>query len=240
MADGESESGTAVPGAESRFKNTRQVVRRDARTGVANHNLHVLVLVLGARRGAVNSADREPSAARHEAKRIECQVEQHLLEPMPVGANGDAIEAVDDLHFDARLFGKREEKVVGPVKKLARVGGGKFGLRRVVQVKHVVDGGGKSAQTRLDVFDPAVAFRFEVGLGQEPGEEFEAAEGIAYFVGEQGRHLDQRLLPPELLAIEFELLRLADIAQNKNRRGTGFTLLQPRVADGDPDGFGLM
>src|SRR3979490_2021380 len=72
MADGESESGTAVSGAESRFKNTRQVGRRDARPGVANHNLHALVL--GARRGAVNSADREPAAARHEAKRIEREI----------------------------------------------------------------------------------------------------------------------------------------------------------------------
>jgi hypothetical protein len=56
----------------------------------------------------------------------------------------------------------------------------------------------------------------------------------------QGRHLDQRLLPPEMLAIVFELLRLADIAQNKNRRSVSLTLLQPRVADGDPDGFGLI
>src|SRR5437879_6795468 len=133
--------------------------------------------------------------------------------------NGDAVEAVDDLHFDARLFGKRQEKVVRPVEKLSGVGRSKLGLGRIVQVKHVVDGGGKRAQTRLNVFDPAVAFRFEVSLGQESGEEFEAAQGIAYFMREQGRHLDQRLLPPEMLAIVFEFLCLADVAQNKNRRG---------------------
>jgi len=55
---------------------------------------------------------------------------------------------------------------------------------------------------------------------------------------EQGRHLDQGLLPPELLAIVFELLRLADIAQDENRSGASLTLLQPGVADGEPDGFG--
>ena len=38
MADGESESGAAGPGAESRFKDARQIAGRNARPGVANHN----------------------------------------------------------------------------------------------------------------------------------------------------------------------------------------------------------
>ncbi len=55
---------------------------------------------------------------------------------------------------------------------------------------------------------------------------------------EQGRHLNQGLLPPEVLAIVFELLRLADIAQDENRSRASLTLLQPGVADGEPNGFG--
>src|ERR1700675_63448 len=100
--------------------------------------------------------------------------------------NGNAIEAVDDLHFDARLLGERQQKVVCPVKELARVGRGKLGLGRAVQVKHVVDSGGKSAKTGLDVFDPAVTFCFKIGVGQESGKEFEAAQRIAYFMREKG------------------------------------------------------
>ena len=84
---------------------------------------------------------------------------------MPVGMNGNATEAVDDLHFDARLLGQRQQKVIGPVEELASVGRGEIRQRRVVQVKHVVDGGGKRAQTGLDVFNPAVAFGFEISLG---------------------------------------------------------------------------
>jgi hypothetical protein len=75
------------------------------------------------------------------------------------------MEAVDDLHIDARLLGQRQQKVVGPVEELARIDLCELGLGRVVQVKHVVDGGGKSAQTRLDVLDPALAFGFEISLG---------------------------------------------------------------------------
>src|SRR5437899_11625852 len=74
MADGQSESGAAVSRAKSRFKDARQVARRNARPGVANHDFHALVLLPGARRGAVNSANRKPSATRHEAKRVECEV----------------------------------------------------------------------------------------------------------------------------------------------------------------------
>jgi len=103
-------------------------------------------------------------------------------------------------------------------------------------VKHVVDGGGKGAQARLHVLDPAVTLGFEIRFGQEPGEEFEAAQRIADFMRQQGRHLDQRLLPAQMLAIVFQLLRLAHIAQNKNRSGLRLTLLQPSVADGHPDG----
>ncbi len=84
---------------------------------------------------------------------------------MPVGMNADATEAVDDLQFDARLLGERQQKIVGPVEELARVGLRELRLGRVVQVKYVVDGNGKSAQTRLDVFDPAAAFAFEIRLG---------------------------------------------------------------------------
>src|SRR6266446_3419328 len=74
MADGESESGAAVSRAKSRFKDARQVARRNARPRVADHDLHPLVLLLRARRGAVNSPNRKPSAARHEAKRVEREV----------------------------------------------------------------------------------------------------------------------------------------------------------------------
>src|ERR1700687_1565611 len=164
MADGESESGTAGAGAESRVKDTRQVALGNARPRVANHNFHAVARqALGPR--AVDAANREPSAARHEAKRVEREVEQHLLKPMPVGMNADATEAVDDLQFDARLLGERQEKIVGPVEELARVGLRELRLGRVVQVKDVVNGNGKSAQTRLDVFDPAAAFAFEIRLG---------------------------------------------------------------------------
>ena len=38
MADGESESGAAGSGAESRFKDARQIAGRNARPGVANQN----------------------------------------------------------------------------------------------------------------------------------------------------------------------------------------------------------
>ena len=163
-ADGESESGTAGPGAESRVEDARQVVPGDARPGIAHLDVHAAALQVFAR-GVFHAADREPSAAGHEAQRVERQVEQHLLEAVPVGMNGDAMEAVDDLHFDARLLRQRQQKIVGPVEELARVGWGELGLGRVVQVKHVVDGGGKRAQTRLDVLDPAAAFAFEISLG---------------------------------------------------------------------------
>src|SRR6266849_4305934 len=178
MADGESESGTAGPGAESRFKDARQVVRRNARPGVADDDFDA-VARRALRRSAVDAANREPSAARHEAKRIEREVEQHLFEAVPVGLNGDAIETVDDLHFDARLLGERQQKAVGPVEKLAHVGRGELGLGRVVQVQYVVDGRRKRAQAGLDVFDPAAAFACEIRFSQEAGEEFEAAQGIA-------------------------------------------------------------
>src|ERR1700682_587097 len=74
MANGESESGAAISGAESRFKDARQVSRRNARPRVANHDFHALVLLIRARRGAVNSANRKPPAAWHEAKRVEREV----------------------------------------------------------------------------------------------------------------------------------------------------------------------
>ncbi len=38
-----------------------------------------------------------------------------------------------------------------------------------------------------------------------------------------------------MLAILFELLGLADVAQDKHRSSARLTLLQPGVADGDPD-----
>ena len=135
---------------------------------------------------------------------------------MPVGRYDDATEAVNQLHFDPRLLGERQQKIVGPVEKLAQVGGGEFGLGRVVQVQHVVDGRGKRAQARLDVFDPAVAFAFQIRLGQQSGEEFEAAQGVADFMRQQRRHFDQGLLPPEMLAILLEFFRLANVAQDKN------------------------
>src|SRR5258708_7346630 len=83
----------------------------------------------------------------------------------PDGMNGDAIETVDDLHFDARLLGERQQKAVGPVEKLAHVGRGELGLGRVVQVQYVVDGRRKRAQAGLDVFDPAAAFACEIRFG---------------------------------------------------------------------------
>src|SRR5208282_1247376 len=102
-ANGESESGTAGPRAESRIEDARQVVLGDARPGIAHLDFHAAALHVLAR-GAFRAADREPSAAGHEAQRVERQVEQDLLEAVPVGRNGDAIQAVDDLHFDARLL----------------------------------------------------------------------------------------------------------------------------------------
>src|SRR5258708_2979820 len=74
MADSESEPGAAVSRAKSRFKDARQVARRNARPCIADHDLHPLVLLLRARRGAVNSADRKPSAARHQANPVAPQL----------------------------------------------------------------------------------------------------------------------------------------------------------------------
>src|SRR5208337_148272 len=68
------------------------------------------------------------------------------------------------------------------------------------------------------------------------GEEFEAAQRVADFMRQESRHLDQRLLLPKMLAIVFQLLRLADVAQNENRSGMGLALLQPGVAEGKPGG----
>src|SRR5271167_320890 len=73
-ADGESESGTAGSGAESRVKDVRQILRRNARPGVAHRDFDtpdfdaVALDVLAG--GAVDAANAEPSPARHEAKRI--------------------------------------------------------------------------------------------------------------------------------------------------------------------------
>src|SRR6266446_4503495 len=47
MADGQPESGAAVSRAKSRFKDARQVARRNARPRVANHDFHPLVLLGG-------------------------------------------------------------------------------------------------------------------------------------------------------------------------------------------------
>ena len=159
---------------------------------------------------------------------------------MPVRRYGDATEAVNQLHFDPRLLGQRQQKIVGPVEKLAQVGGGEFGLGRVVQVQHVVDGRRKRAEARLHVFDPGVAFAFQIRLGQESGEEFEAAQRVADFMRQQRRHFDQGLLPPEMLAVLFEFFRLTHVAQDKDGSGMSrtLTLLQPGVADGNPDGMG--
>ncbi len=150
-AHSESKSGTPRTGAESRVENARQIVRRNARPGVAHHDFHALAL--GAR-WRCDAANREPAATRHEAKSVEREVEQNLFEPVPVGRNANASETVDDLHFDPGLFGERQEKVVGPVEQLARVGWCELGLRRVVQVQHIVDRSGKRAQTRLQVEFP--------------------------------------------------------------------------------------
>jgi hypothetical protein len=79
-----------------------------------------------------------------------------------------------------------------------------------VQVQNVVDGRRKGPEACLNVFDPALAFAFEIGLREQAGEQFETAQRVADFMGQQRRHLDQRLLPPEILAVAFELLRFTD------------------------------
>jgi len=86
--------------------------------------------------------------------------------------------------------------------------------------------------------DPAAAFAFKIGFGQKSGKKFEAAERVADFVREQGRHFDQRLLAAELFAVVFEFFCLADITQNENRSSTVVILLQPGMAQRNPDGFG--
>src|SRR5208282_4916073 len=112
-ADSEPKSGATGPGAESRAKDARQVALGNAWPGIAHYDFHAAARqALGHR--ALRAPNREPSATRHEAKRVERQVEQHLLEAVPVGMNRDPVEAVDDLHFDPRLLGQRQEKLVGP------------------------------------------------------------------------------------------------------------------------------
>lgn len=246
--DRESEPGTAGPGAEAGIKDAGQVAGGNARSGVAQRDFYAVnaarviagrVVVPRFRAGTeVDTTNREPAAAGHEAKGIEREVEQHLLEAVTVSVKDDAVEAVDDLHFDPRLLGEGQKKVVGPVEQLSRIGGSEFGLRRVVQVQHIVDGRGQRAQASLDVFDPTAAFAFKVGLGQKSCKKFEAAERVADFVREQSRHFDQSLLAAELFAVVFEFFCLADIPQNENRSSTVVILLQPRMAQRNPYGFG--
>src|SRR5260370_12629635 len=123
MADGKSGSGTGGRGPEARFKDARQVVRSNARPGVADDDFDA-VARRALRRSAVDATNREPSAARHEAKRIEREVEQHLFEAVPVGMNGGGNETVDDLHFHARPLCERQAEAGGPVGKLGQLGRG--------------------------------------------------------------------------------------------------------------------
>src|ERR1017187_1877474 len=76
-ADGQSESGTAGPGAESRLEDARQVLPGDARPGIAHLDVHAAALQVFAP-VAFHAANREPSAAGHKAQRVQRQVEQHL------------------------------------------------------------------------------------------------------------------------------------------------------------------
>jgi hypothetical protein len=59
-------------------------------------------------------------------------------------------------------------------------------------------------------------------------------------MSQQGRHFYQSLLAAEILTIMFKLFRFADIAQNKHRSGASLTLLQPGVADSDPERLGII
>src|SRR5580658_10832247 len=111
-ADGESKSGAAGSGAESGVEDVRQIVRHNARPGIAYRDFDTPDFDTSdfdtpdfdsfardgaaVARGAVDAAQAEPSAARHKAKRVEREVEQHLLQPVPVSLNDDAMEAIDD------------------------------------------------------------------------------------------------------------------------------------------------
>ena len=82
-ADGQSKSGTAGTRAESSLEDAGQVPFGDSRAGIAHFDFD-------ARRSSVDAAYGEPSATGHEVERIECKIEQYLLEKMAVGMNRHA------------------------------------------------------------------------------------------------------------------------------------------------------
>src|SRR5580692_7644270 len=130
---------------------------------------------------------------------------------MPVGRYHDPVETVDDLQFYPRLLGQWQQKVIGPVQQLACVDWSKFGLGSVVQVQHIVDRRRKSTQPSLHMLDPTAALAFKIRFREQSGKKFEAAERVAYFMRQQCRHLDQRLLPSQLLAIAMSALLAHEI-----------------------------
>ena len=58
------------------------------------------------------------------------------------GRENIATQVIRELQFDARLLGQRMQEVMGPIEQLAKIHFRGFRLRRVVQVQHIVHGGG--------------------------------------------------------------------------------------------------
>ena len=82
----------------------------------------------------------------------------------------------------------------------------------------IVYGGAQGAQTVLEMADPLLAFGAEIGVRQQAGKKFEAAERIANFVGQHRRHLGQRLFAPAPHLFLLHALALAYVLEDENRR----------------------
>lgn len=129
---------TAGTSTEPSLEYPLQIAFRYAGPRISNLNL-------GSLRTQISTPKTEPSSTGHKAKRIQGEIKKHLFETMPVGAHGDAAQAIGEMQFNFCLLGQRTQEVVRLVEQLPEIHFRGFRLRSVVEMQHVVHGRGKRA-----------------------------------------------------------------------------------------------
>ena len=133
-AHGQSKPRAASPCTEATVKDPGYVLFGDSRPCVAHFDFY-------ARTPEIRASNAEPPSFRHEAKRVQRQIEEHLFEKMSVRPNDNTGQPIDNLEIHARLMGEWQQKVIGPGQQLSRVERSSLGRWLVVQVEHIIDGG---------------------------------------------------------------------------------------------------
>src|SRR5262249_55470650 len=119
------------------------------------------------------------SAPGHEAKTVEREVEQHLLQTMTVRGHSHAFETVDQFQSYARLSCQRLKEFAHRAQQGSQIGRNQFGTRLAVKVEHVVNGRGQGSQACLQMLDPAPPLGIELRISEQPGKQLHAAQRIS-------------------------------------------------------------